>query len=231
MPPIFQADLEAGRTKMIRMARVMAEIRANAGLHRPVTGNNWKMGGSQVHIGVGLQRVGARHGGEHVKRFISVFLMILLSVHLCLAEETAFRGVKLADAKGKQADASLIFSDNNKNVVVRVADRDFVTISYDQIDKFSYEYTKKHRVTQGAIVMVASLGAGAIVMLTKSKSHWLYIDFHEQTNPKNLVLRMDKNEYKKIFEAIKTHTGKDVDFLGDAAKTKEKDKDKAKDRN
>jgi hypothetical protein len=67
----------------------------------------------------------------------------------------------------------LILSDNNKNIAVRVADRDFVIIPYEQVDKFSYEYTKKHRITQGAVVMVASLGAGAIVMLTKSKSHWL----------------------------------------------------------
>jgi hypothetical protein len=147
---------------------------------------------------------------------VVVLLTILVVTHVSLAEETAFSGVKLADAKGKQAEARLIFSDNNKNVVIRVADRDFVTIPYAQIDKFSYEYTKKHRVTTGAIVMVASLGAGAIVMLTKSKSHWLYIDFHDQNVPKSVVLRMDKGEYKKIFEAIKTHTGKEVEFLGQA---------------
>src|SRR5258707_7897788 len=137
-----------------------------------------------------------------MKRIISAFLMTCVAINLSLAEEAAFRGVKLADAKGKQADASLIFSDNNKDVIVRVADRDFVTIPYDQIDKFSYEYTKKHRVTQGAIVMVASLGAGAIVMLTKSKSHWLYVDFHEQNAPKTVVLRMSKKENKNIFNAI-----------------------------
>ena len=99
--------------------------------------------------------------------------------------------------------------------MVRVADRDFVTIPYDQLDKFSYEYTKKHRITQGAVVMIASVGAGAIVMLTKSKSHWLYIDFHEQNVPKTIVLCMDKKEYKDIFDAVKTHTGKDVEFLGE----------------
>ena len=136
---------------------------------------------------------------------------------------TAFN-VKLADAKGKQADARLIFNDENKNVAVRVADRDFVTVPYDQLDKFSYEFTKKHRITQGAVVMVASLGAGAIVMLTKSKSHWLYIDYHEQNVPKSVVLRMDKNDYKKIFESIKTHTGKDVDFLGDDKDRSKRDK-------
>lgn len=145
-------------------------------------------------------------------------------VNLSLAEETAFRDVKLADAKGKQAEASLLFSDDNKSVVVRVADRDVATIPYDQIDKFSYEYTKKHRVTQGAIVMIASLGAGAIVMLTKSRSHWLYVDFHQQSAPKSLVLRMDKKDYKDIFAAVKTHTGKDVEFLGNAGDNSKKDK-------
>jgi len=162
-----------------------------------------------------------------MKRIIAVLLTALVLGNLTIAEETAFNGVKLADAKGKQADARLIFSDDNKNVVVRVADRDFVTIPYDQLDKFSYDYTKKHRVTQGAVVMVASLGAGAIVMLTKSKSHWLYIDFHEQTVPKSLVLRMDKKEYKSIFEAVKTHTGKEVEFLGNA-KDKSKKENKQK---
>lgn len=161
-----------------------------------------------------------------MKRIVGGFLLICFVVNLSLAEETAFRGVKLADAKGKQADASLIFSDNNKNVVVRVADHDFADIPYDQIDKFSYEYTKKHRITQGAIVMVASLGAGAIVMMTKSKSHWLYIDFHEQNAPKSIVLRMDKKEYKNIIEAVKTHTGKEVEFLGDAKDKSKKEKDK-----
>ena len=166
-----------------------------------------------------------------MKRIVSVLLMVMVMINLSIADETAFNGVKLADAKGKQADARLIFRDNNKNMVVRVADRDFVTVPYDQLDKFSYEYTKKHRVTQGAVVMVASLGAGAIVMLTKSKSHWLYIDFHEQNAPKSVVLRMDKKEYKNIFEAVKTHTGKEVEFLGDAknkSNKEHKENEKAK---
>jgi len=150
-----------------------------------------------------------------MKKKIAVVFLLFATLNLSLAEETAFRGVKLADAKGKQSDASLIFSDNKKDLMVRVADRDFVTIPYDQLDKFSYEYTKKHRITQGAVVMIASVGAGAIVMLTKSKSHWLYIDFHEQNVPKTIVLCMDKKEYKGIFDAVKTHTGKDVEFLGD----------------
>jgi hypothetical protein len=158
-----------------------------------------------------------------MKRIISALLMIFAMSSLSFAQDTNFRGVKLADAKGKQVDAHLIFSDTNKDIVVRVADRDFLTIPYDQLDKFSYEYSKKHRVTEGAIVMIASLGAGAVVMLTESKSHWLYIDYHEQNVPKVVVLRMDKHEYKNIVAAVPTHTGKEVQDLGNvSAKKKNK---------
>jgi len=157
-----------------------------------------------------------------MKRMISVLLVIFAMSSLSFAQDTNFRGVKLADAKGKQVDAHLIFSDTNQDVVVRVADRDFLTIPYDQLDKFSYEYSKKHRVTQGAIVMVASLGAGAVVMLTQSKSHWLYIDYHEQNVPKVVVLRMDKHEYKNIIAAVPTHTGQEVQDLGKVSAKKNK---------
>jgi hypothetical protein len=167
--------------------------------------------------------------GGYMKKAISILAVILMvAVTVSFGEETAFNGCKLADVKGKQAEARLIFSDEAKSVIVRSMDRDVVSIPYGNIDKFSYDYAKKHRITQGAIVMVASLGAGAIVMLTKSKSHWLYIDFHEQNAPKSVVLRMDKNEYKKIFAAVKAHTGKDVQFIGEAGKNKDKDKNKDK---
>lgn len=158
-----------------------------------------------------------------MKKAIAVIAAFLLTLNTAgIAEETTFNTCKLADVKGKQADAHLTLSDTNKNLAVRVSDRDLVTIPYENLDKFSYEYTKKHRITQGAIVMVASLGAGAIVMLTKSKSHWLYIDYHEQNVPKTLVLRLDKSDYQKVIASIKTHTGKDVEMAGDAGNAKQK---------
>jgi hypothetical protein len=142
-------------------------------------------------------------------------LLVLCTVNVALGDDVAFNNVKVADARGRQTDASLIFNETNKAVLVRVADRDFASIPYDKIDKLSYEYSKKHRITQGAIVMVASLGAGAVVMLTKSKSHWLYIDYHQESGASTLVLRMDKKNYKKIIDTANAKTGKQVAFLGD----------------
>jgi hypothetical protein len=158
---------------------------------------------------------------NHMKRLISLLAIVALLASTAFAADQAFSGVKVADAKGKQTDARLLFNDTTTNITIRVADKDFLVIPYGNIDKVSYDYTKKHRVTQGAVVMVASLGAGAIVMLTKSKSHWLYIDFHEQNSPKSVVLRMDKREYEDIVSAVSLHVGKSVEGFGDGKKPKQ----------
>src|ERR1039458_9392638 len=107
------------------------------------------------------------HWRDGMMKTLFAVLLVLCAVNAAPGDDVAFRNVKVADAKGKQADASLLFNGDNKSMVVRVADRDFVSIPYDKIDKLSYEYSKKHRITQGAIVMVASLGAGAVVMLDR----------------------------------------------------------------
>jgi len=53
---------------------------------------------------------------KHMKKSFSVVLILLVVINLSVAEETAFNGVRLADAKWKQDDARLTFSDNNKNM-------------------------------------------------------------------------------------------------------------------
>jgi hypothetical protein len=65
---------------------------------------------------------------------------------------------------------------------------------------------------------MAPVGAGAVLMLTKSVSHWLAIDYHDQDLPKVFVLRMDKHNYLRILDALKAHTGKDAEILGNADK-------------
>ncbi len=57
-------------------------------------------------------------------------------------------------------------------------------------------------------------GVGAVVGLTKSKKHWLEIDFHDQDKPRALVLNLDRRDYQKVCDAAKAHTGKDVALVG-----------------
>jgi len=143
-------------------------------------------------------------------------LLVLLACTLGLAEETSFNRVAAPDSKGKLSKAVLTFSDEHKAVEVHPAKGTVVSIPYSEIDKFSYEYTKKHRINEESI-LTAPVG-GAIFMLTKSKSHWLQIHYHQGDVPKSYVVRMDKHEYIRILDAVKAHTGKDAEVLGNADK-------------
>ena len=153
-------------------------------------------------------------------RFASAALLtsILFLTSLGFSEDDSFH-VKIPDLKGRQTKAQLTLSDHDKAVEVRPVKGEAVSIPYSEIDKFSYEYTKKHRITDGTII-TAPIGVGAVLMLTKYKSHWLEIDYHDQDLPKAYVVRMEKHDYIHILDAVKSHTGKDTEIVGNADKRK-----------
>lgn len=156
------------------------------------------------------------YDGAHVTtkaRIGRLFLTVLLA-SLATAEETTFRDVQFPSAKGDLTNGSLTFSDNSQQVMVRTSDGRLLTVPYAQIDNISYEYTKKHRFKQGAAIGMLSPGTGIIVAFTKSKNHWLEIDFHDKNAPGALVLKLDKHDYQKVCSAAKVHTGKDVAIRG-----------------
>lgn len=152
-----------------------------------------------------------------VRKISSLLLLtIALSLPGFCADPPAW-SVKGPDAKGRAVKGTLAFNDDKKAVEIQPAKGSGTEIPYGEIDKFNYEYTKKHRVSEGTIA-TAAVGVGAVAMLTKSRSHWLTIDYHEQNIPKEYILRMDKRDYIHILDAIKAHTGMDAEVLGNADK-------------
>lgn len=146
-----------------------------------------------------------------------LLFVICLTATLCCAEETSFRHVKVPDQKGRQINAILTFSDARKAVEIQPEKGDNVGIPYAAIEKFSYEFSKRHRVNEKTIA-TAPIGIGAVVMLTKSRTHWLEIDYQHDQLTRAYVVRMDKKNYIRILDAIKAHTGKDPEILGNANK-------------
>jgi len=131
---------------------------------------------------------------------ISLTIVALMIVALSspgFAEETSFRKVHVPNLKGKEIKAVLTFSDQNKAIEVHPAKGAVVTIPYGQIDKCDYEYTDA---------------------LMGDRNHWLKIDYHDQDARKDFVLLMDKHEYLRILEALKSHTGIEAAVLGNAKK-------------
>ena len=168
-------------------------------------------------------------GMWHVTRNTFVLVLggaLLAAAGAVSAQDVVFQKCDLIDNRGKEVRARLVFSADKKAMLVEVADHPIADIPYGSVDKVSYEFTKRHRVKEGAVVMVASLGAGAVVMLTKSKSHWFYVDYHEPEgkDPKTLTLRLDKKEYKDILETATEKTGKQVEMLNDVGRSRKKKK-------
>ena len=146
-------------------------------------------------------------------------ILILSIANLAFAEETSFSNVKVPHESGKQTKAVLTFSDTRKVILVRPVKGDPLTVPYSEIDRCSYQFSRKHRIKTGFIVMASgAIPIGLVIMLTRSKLHWLEVDYHEQDARKNLVLRMDKRNYPQILDAFKAQTGIEPEVLGNVDK-------------
>ncbi len=159
-----------------------------------------------------------RYTFKNVKSFFCA-LLILAAAHLALAEDTSFSNVKVPHLSGKQTKAVLIFSDTQKAILVRPVKGNPLTVPYSEIDKCSYQFSRKHRIKTGFVVTaIGAIPIGPVVMLTRSKVHWLEVDYHQQDARQNLVLRMDKRNYPQILDAVTAHTGIEPEVLGNVDK-------------
>lgn len=122
--------------------------------------------------------------------------MLLSSLNYVFASDVSFNRIKVPTPSGKRVKSVLTFSDTDQAVEVNpVKKGDPVKIPYAEISKFSYEYT-----TQA------------------TRNYWLEIHYTHDQIPKTLVLHLDRRNYLPILDAVKTHTGKDAEILGNAVK-------------
>ena len=157
-----------------------------------------------------------------MKRLIYVMIAMLALLNLGNAE--TFRKTKITDPKGKEVSVEIDFDMTRQSLLVKAAGKNLEEVPYASIEKLSYERAARRRVKEGALVMIGSLGVGGIVMLTKSKNHWFYVDYKEPDGTaKTVTLKLDKNEYEKVLKIATEQTGKEVETL---EPLKEQPKDK-----
>lgn len=141
-----------------------------------------------------------------------------LAAPVILAQDVTFSKTRFSSVKQpKEADVNLSITGSKilikgKSKGKKVSGID-MEIPYASIDAMSYELASRHRLKEGAVVMLASLGAGAVVMVTKTKSHWLDIEYHEGDAKQSTVLRLDKSEYMGVILALEARTGKHIAVL------------------
>jgi hypothetical protein len=140
-----------------------------------------------------------------------LLIVTLMAATAGYAHAQTFKKTKWVDFKDKEIAAELTLDSAAKTLTVKPEMGRPIEVSYSSIDKLSYERSSHHRLMSGAIVMAASLGAGAIVMATKSKNHWLYVDYKDSAGmPKDLILKLDKHDYEEILSLASDQVGKDI---------------------
>ncbi len=140
--------------------------------------------------------------------------LILAFVSASRAQEVTFSKTRYSSVKQpKEADVDLRLTDSKIQIEGQTIKEIDFEIPFSSIDSMSYELATRHRVAEGALVMVASLGAGAVLMATKTKSHWLDIEYTEGGAKQLMVLRLDKSEYKNVLATLESKTGKHIAML------------------
>lgn len=150
-----------------------------------------------------------------IAKIIALGLAVALAGFSAEATFKKTRLVTVEKSKQKFVDVQLRVGDNGIVIAEKKTSAVRAEIPYSRIKSISYEMSKRRRTSEGAVIMLASLGAGAVVMLTKSKSHWLTIETGEDGALSETVLQLHKDEYGPAIAALEASGGKPVTILTD----------------
>lgn len=129
--------------------------------------------------------------------------------------EVTFKKSKMTMFEGKKAkdiQVELAFVAKSK-LVVRKAGAPVIEVPYTAIQRVTYEYSQRRRIGEGAVVMVFSPAAGAVMMFVKTKTHWLAVEYSQGDLPKTLVVQLDKKEYEQVLTTAEAEMGRKVERI------------------
>jgi len=107
-------------------------------------------------------------------------LAALTLVPASFAQDVTFNKTRYSSVKQpKEADVIFTVADSKILIKGKKVNGINMEIPFSSIDSMSYERSARHRMGEGASVMLLSPATGAILMATKTKSHWLGIQYHE----------------------------------------------------
>lgn len=130
------------------------------------------------------------------------------------ADDVIFHKSRYSSVKQqREADVSLTITDSKMLIQGTKENGLKIEIPYSSIDSISYEVAARHRVGEGASVALLSPGTGFVLMATKTKSHWLDIDYHDGDAKQLTIIRLDKSEYKDVIATLEARTGKHIGTL------------------
>ena len=157
---------------------------------------------------------------------MAVILVVAMASVADIGHTQTFHKTKMLKGKHREIPVDLCFDQQSKLLTVKPHKSAVADVPYGAIDKLSYEQAAHRRIMDGGAANIgcigtpavyltcpASFGVAAVLMFTKGKNHWFYVDYKQDGAPKELALKLDKTEYEQVLRTAHEQTGKDVEML------------------
>jgi hypothetical protein len=143
-----------------------------------------------------------------MKHFLAAVLCVVIPF-TALASENSYKvsydGGSIPDTKAG-ADAKFFIEANQ--VRLTKGKTELATIPTSAITEISYGQDVHRRVGAAIGLAVVSLGVGALMLLAKSKKHYVGITWVNGDAKGGFVMQCDKNDYRGILLGLEGVTGK-----------------------
>ena len=140
---------------------------------------------------------------------IAFLLCIMLPVSVFAADVSTYKvtydGGSITDVK---AGAGMQMSMSGDKVRFVKDGKELAVVPASSITEISYGQDVHRRVGSAIALGVVSLGAGALLALSKSKKHFVGIAWADGDKKGGLAMQCDKNEYRGILAGLEGITGK-----------------------
>ena len=145
--------------------------------------------------------------------FVALIAVALLANVVSAFAQTKFEDIKLIKSRdGKKAeelDAELEINKESGEILVKEEKGGgTLNIAKTQVTKIVYERASKPRYAAGLLLAWP-------LLFTKSKKHFLTIQYKESEKGEFALLRLDKNNYQAILAVVEAATGVKVENLID----------------
>lgn len=143
-----------------------------------------------------------------MKRLLSLFLCLAISLTAFAADtgyKVTYDGGSLPEIK---AGSGLKMAIGVKDVHFFKDGKEIAVVPASAITEISYGQDVHRRVGSAIAIGVFTLGAGALMALTKSKKHFVGLTWADGDKKGGLAMQCDKNEYRGILAGLEGVSGK-----------------------
>ncbi len=144
-----------------------------------------------------------------MKQIIAVLLCLSVPVAVFAAEDSGYKviydGGSVPDVK---AGVDLKMYVESDHIRIAKGKADLLTIPASAVTEISYGQDVHRRVGTAIGLAVISLGIGAIMLLSKSKKHFIGLTWDDGGKKGGAAFQADKNDYRGLLAGLEGITGK-----------------------